>query len=91
MASKLGMRILRTITITLGVLVLAIVVLTAGTAFMPGTKIGRTFGASAEALAGDTSAEPERGPRKPRKMSDFLAGEPDAGTSADAGSEQQGP
>jgi hypothetical protein len=52
MSRNAGMGILRMLSVIGGVCILAMVVLVAGTAFMPGTKIGHVFGASAEALAG---------------------------------------
>jgi hypothetical protein len=47
------MGILRMISLMGCASILAIFVLTTGSAFMPGTKIGHLFGASAEALAGN--------------------------------------
>ena len=70
------MGILRMITVIFGVGLLAMVVLSAGITFMPGTKIGHVFGASQEALAGH---EPQHSTIKERN--DAV----DAGTAADAG------
>jgi hypothetical protein len=53
MGRKVGMGILRMLSLMGCASILAIFVLTAGSAFMPGTKIGHLFGASAEALAGN--------------------------------------
>jgi len=53
MSRNVGMGILRMISVIGGACILAFFVLTAGSAFMPGTKIGHLFGASAEALAGN--------------------------------------
>jgi hypothetical protein len=47
------MGLLRLIAVIGGVSILAVVVLTAGATLMPGTKVRKLFGASAEALAGD--------------------------------------
>lgn len=61
MVRKLGMGILRMIAVIGGVSILAIVVLTAGSALMPGTKVRRLFGASQEALSGE--GPNHKGPR----------------------------
>lgn len=53
MARNVVSGILRVIAICGAVAILAIVVLTAGTTLMPGTKVRRLFGASPEALAGN--------------------------------------
>lgn len=76
MGRNQGMGILRMIAVIFGVGLLAMVVLTAGITFMPGTKIGHVFGASPEALAG---REPQH-----RTLKDWNDA-PDAGTGADAG------
>ncbi len=47
------MGILRMIAVIGAVSILVIVVLTTGSALMPGTKVRQLFGASAETLAGD--------------------------------------
>jgi len=70
MSRKVGMGILRMISLMGCASILAIFVLTAGSAFMPGTKIGHLFGASAEALKGTDKG---------------LEAAPDGGTAPDAG------
>lgn len=57
------MGILRMIAVLGGVSILAVVVLTAGATLMPGTKVRKLFGASAEALAGDGTSSHSKGPR----------------------------
>jgi hypothetical protein len=52
------MGILRMIAVVGGVTILAMVVLTAGSTLMPGTKMRKLFGASAEALAGEAPKRP---------------------------------
>jgi len=81
MARKLGMGILRMIAVIGGVTILAFVVLTAGSTLLPGTKVRKLFGASAQALAGE---DPPR-PTQPVAADAGTAGSPDAG-SPDAGS-----
>jgi hypothetical protein len=86
MVRKLGMGILRMIAVLGGVSILAIVVLTAGSALMPGTKVRKLFGASAEALSGEGTNS--KGPRTLASMTPgYVAPEkpaqpmaPDAGT-----------
>lgn len=75
------MGILRMIAVIGGVTILAFVVLTAGSTLLPGTKMRKLFGASAEALAG------EQLPPPPQAIAADAgtAGSPDAG-SPDAGS-----
>ena len=53
MARNVAIKILRGLAIGGAVAILAIVVLTAGTTLMPGTKVRRLFGASPDALAGN--------------------------------------
>ncbi|HYI01821.1 hypothetical protein [Hyalangium sp.] len=86
MSRNVGMGILRMFSVIGGVCILAFVVLVAGTAFMPGTKIGHVFGASAEALAGkELEGRPLAAPVPP--VAATTAASPDAGTgpAADAG------
>jgi hypothetical protein len=96
MASNRGMGILRLITVILGVGMLALVVLTAGMTFMPGTKIGHVFTLPPETLEGHEPVHPKT---KTMTMAQWAAGTsaPDAGTKPDAGTveaqalpEQQG-
>jgi hypothetical protein len=87
MSRDAGMSILRMVAVIGGVGILFMCVLTAGVTFMPGTKIGRPFGASAKALAGENVDG--NGPFIPRAPEvAAAAGSPDAGpgTGADAGS-----
>ncbi|WNG44999.1 hypothetical protein F0U60_13485 [Archangium minus] len=52
-AGKVVIGIIRVLALCGAVLILAIVVLTASSTLMPGTKVRRLFGASPEALAGN--------------------------------------
>ncbi|HEX8701129.1 MAG TPA: hypothetical protein VF815_19950 [Myxococcaceae bacterium] len=84
MARKLGMGLLRLIAVIGGVSILAVVVLTAGSAIMPGTKMRKLFGASAEALAGNDSHS--QGPRTLASMTPgYVAPEPTQALGADGG------
>lgn len=60
MARNVGQTLLRIISILGALTILGIVVLTASTTLMPGTKVRRLFGASPEALANtdDTREKP---------------------------------
>ena len=68
MGKKLGMGILRMIAVLGGVTILAFVVIQAGTILMPGTKVRKLFGASAETLAGKDDWQPSKGPRTMASM-----------------------
>jgi len=74
------MGILRMIAVIGGVTILAFVVLTAGSTLLPGTKMRKLFGASAQALAGE-----DLPPTQPIAADAGTAGRPDGG-SPDAGS-----
>ncbi|QRN99184.1 hypothetical protein JRI60_09255 [Archangium violaceum] len=82
MARNVGSAILKTIALVGGVAILAIVVLTAGSTLMPGTKVRRLFGASPEALAGN--AEGSSTQKTLREFADNAGADmaPDAGTDA---------
>ena len=79
------MGILRMIAVIGGVSILAIVVLTAGSTLMPGTKVRQLFGTSAEALRGE--GENSKGPRTMASMTPgYVAPEkPAQPMAADAG------
>ena len=62
MARNMGMGILRMVALIGGVGMLLFVVLTAGVTLLPGTKVRRLFGATAESLAGNG---------EPRRVGDF--------------------
>lgn len=85
MGRTLGMGILRMIALVGFAAIVILFVLTAGSAFMPGTKIGPMFGATPEALAGQN----EGMGGKTKSLKAFATGEfgepPDAGTAPDAG------
>ncbi|MDY7227980.1 hypothetical protein [Hyalangium rubrum] len=73
------MGVLRVIAVVGGVCILLIVVLTAGSTLMPGTKVRKLFGASPDALAGIEDS------KKTRTLAQFQAREAlaaDAGTDA---------
>src|SRR5688500_1326294 len=82
MARKLGMGILRMIAVIGGVTILAFVMLTAGSALLPGTKMRKLFGASAEALKGEALEGEALGPppTQPLAADAGTAGSPDAGS-----------
>jgi hypothetical protein len=86
MARNVGSTILKTIALVGGVAILAIVVLTAGSTLMPGTKVRRLFGASTEALAGngDDPSEKRITHKSLREFADNAEADkaPDAGTDA---------
>lgn len=69
MVKKVGVALLRSFALMGCASIIGIFILTAGSAFMPGTKIGHLFGASTEALAGPEETAPAR----------------DGGTAPDAG------
>lgn len=71
------MGILRMIAVIGGVTILAFVMLTTGSALLPGTKMRKLFGASAEALQGEELAPP---PPQPLAADGGTAGSPDAGS-----------
>lgn len=79
------MGILRMIALLGFAAIVILFVLTAGAAFMPGTKIGPMFGATPEALAGQT----EDMGGKPKSLKNFAAAKfkdsLDAGMAPDAG------
>lgn len=79
------MGILRMIALVGFAAIVIIFVLSAGAAFMPGTKIGHIHGLTADELAG----LPAQSSGKPRTLKDFAAGNfgdpPDAGMAPDAG------
>jgi hypothetical protein len=85
MVKKLGMGILRMIAVIGGVSILAIVVLTAGSSLLPGTKVRKLFGASQEALSGEGTNS--KGPRTLASMTPgYVAPEkPAQPMAADAG------
>ncbi|WP_257448345.1 hypothetical protein [Archangium lipolyticum] len=85
MARSVGSRILRTIALIGGVLILAIVVLTAGSTLMPGTKVRMLFGASPDALAGNGDASSPK-PITRKSLREF-ADNAGIGTGADAGTD----
>jgi hypothetical protein len=89
MIRKVGMGILRMISLMGCASILVIFALTTGSAFMPGTKVGNYFAPSAEALAGTEKGRAAAAGGKTQTSQELAAhgngSAPDGGIAPDAG------